>query len=174
MIKIVDGWEMLSVDCSEGLWREFKRQCGFNLSAATNEKVFSPSAEHDIYDCKNAVSKAESCAVWSSMIRNIFTKVKGEDDYIYALDWQHSEFKYIPENDRGNVNQSYFVNDEHGGFNVYLPKFYPDGDYYLFLAKDFSWGYLTDPWRKQITVYGDELRTEIFKNYEFLGFSVIL
>ena len=168
MIKIVSGWEMFPTDSSNGLWEEFEQQCTFNPSAKTGDKVFFPKVEYDIYDCSKAVLKAESCSDWTTRIRNIFIKVKGKAKHIYAFDWQHSEYKYTPEIDKGKVNKPYFVADAHGGFNVYLPKFYPDGDYYLFLAKDFSWGYLADPWRMQIIIYGDELRNEISRNCEFL------
>jgi len=170
MIKIVDGWEMLPIDSSDDLWKKFKQQCIFNPSIEIDNQVFSPKAEYDVYGCSDASLKAEECSDWTTVIRNIFIKVKDKDSHIYIFDWQHSEYKYTPEIDKGNVNESYFIDDGKGGFNIYLPKFYPDGEYYLFLAKDFRWGYLTDPWRKQITVYGDELRNEISRNCEFLKF----
>ena len=173
MIKVVEGWHMLPSKKSDELWDEFERWCKFSPSIEVDREAFSPNVEYDIYDCVNAISKAENDADWSKVIRSIFTKTKGVDEYIYALDWQHSEFRYIPEIDKGEVNKSYFVGDEGEEFNVYLPKFYPDGEYYLFLAKDFKWGYLTDPWRQQIIVYGDELRNEISKNSDFLEISLV-
>ena len=173
MVKIVDGWELISFKCSEEIWENFEQQCKFSPSIEVDKEVFAPKAEYDIYDCAGAFLKYENDNNWSNVIRNIFIKVKGSDEYIYALDWQHSELRYIPEIDRSEVNKAYFIDDDNGGFNIYLPKFYPDGDYYLFLAKDFRWGYLTDPWRQQIIVYGDELRNEISRNSKFLNISVV-
>jgi len=53
-----------------------------------------------------------------------------------------------------------FIHDENypcGGYNAYFPEFYPNGDYFFFVAKDLSWGYLTHPWQNKIWVYGDSL-----------------
>lgn len=69
-----------------------------------------------------------------------------------------------------------FISDEHfgnGGYYAYFPEFFPDGDYYLFFSKDFSWGYLTDPWRQQIFVYGEQLRQEIRAKAQFIGLILI-
>ncbi|MDT5187267.1 MAG: hypothetical protein QOJ20_3566 [Mycobacterium sp.] len=55
----------------------------------------------------------------------------------------------------------------------YPPEFYPNGDYYFFLAQDFSWGYLTHPWRRMAWVFGEPLRTK-FRNHSLqLGFAPV-
>ncbi|MDQ0899197.1 DUF2716 domain-containing protein [Paenibacillus sp. V4I7] len=36
-------------------------------------------------------------------------------------------------------------------------SFYPDGDYYLFINKDFLWGYLGHPWEQTISIFGGDL-----------------
>jgi hypothetical protein len=54
-----------------------------------------------------------------------------------------------------------FIIDErcdHGGYNVCFPEFYPNGDYYFFVAIDFRWGYFTHPWKMKLWIFGDELR----------------
>ena len=51
-----------------------------------------------------------------------------------------------------------------GGYNIYFPEFYPNGDYYFFIAKDFRWGYLTHPWLKKAWVFGDNLM-RLFQKY---------
>ena len=55
----------------------------------------------------------------------------GEDGWIYALDWQHSGFRYDPR--LPITERSHWVEDERyggvlgGGYNAYFPEFYPDG-----------------------------------------------
>ncbi|UJF35521.1 DUF2716 domain-containing protein [Paenibacillus hexagrammi] len=63
------------------------------------------------------------------------------EEYIYALDWQHESFLYSP-----------YLQD-----TIPSISFYPDGDYYLFLRKDFSFGFLGHPWEHSITIFGEEL-----------------
>ncbi|MEK5057992.1 sugar epimerase [Paenibacillus sp. FSL H7-0326] len=70
------------------------------------------------------------------------------DEFMYALDWQHESFLYNPHLETSRVAQTI--------------RFYPDGEYYLFLKSDFSWGYLSHPWEKTICIFGEEL----IKNFE--------
>ena len=66
----------------------------------------------------------------------------GEDDWIYALDWQHSGFRYDPR--RPVTEHDHWVEDERyggifgGRYNAYFPEFYPDGDYYFFVQRDLN------------------------------------
>jgi hypothetical protein len=78
---------------------------------------------------------------------------------MYALDWQHTCFRYNPRV-KNVIEYPVFIVDERycgGGYNVYFPKFYPDGDYYFFIAKDFRWGYFSHPWLKKVWVFGNDL-----------------
>lgn len=95
------------------------------------------------------------------------------DAFMYALDWQHTCFKYNPRIIDYNeypvfVKYDVPIKNEYvdwEGYNVWFPTFYPDGDYYFFIAKDFSWGYLTHPWLKKAYVFGDCLR-ELMLEYK--------
>ncbi len=93
----------------------------------------------------------------------LITCANGEKEW-YALDWQHSTFKFHP----GNIEeqQSIWVADERyygGGYYAYFPSFYPDGDYYFFIDVDFQNGYLGHPWRREVWIFGTELEKEIKK-----------
>jgi len=63
------------------------------------------------------------------------------DEFVYALDWQHESFLYSP-----------YLQD-----SIPSISFYPDGDYYFFVRKDFSFGILGHPWEHSITIFGQEL-----------------
>ncbi|EOH75671.1 DUF2716 domain-containing protein [Enterococcus malodoratus] len=98
-----------------------------------------------------------------------------DQKYMYALDWQHTCYEYYPQVKTRKENPTFILDERYhgGGYNAYFPEFYPNGDYYLFFSKDLSWGYLTDPWRQHIFVYGEQLRKEIQKNAQYLGFTLI-
>ena len=100
----------------------------------------------------------------------------GEDDWIYALDWQHSGFRYDPR--RPVTEHDHWVEDARyggvlgGGYNAYFPEFYPDGDYYFFVQRDLKWGYLGHPWRREIWLFGAPLVKRLSPELEALGFPV--
>ncbi len=108
----------------------------------------------------------------NDIIKSIFACCMDHDDYIYALDWQHSGFRYNPKSEMP-LEKSKFITDKRysgGGYNAYFPDFYPDGDYYFFIAHDFRWGYLTHPWQRKIWVFGDSLIEEIREHAAKIGF----
>lgn len=94
---------------------------------------------------------------------------------MYSLDWQHTCYEYYPRVKIRKENPAFILDseDSNDGYYAYFPEFYPNGDYYLFISRDLSWGYLTDPWRQQIFVYGEQLRKEIKKKSRYLGFTFI-
>lgn len=81
-------------------------------------------------------------------LKSIFAECMDEDDFIYALDWQHSCFKY---DSRVEEPYGYYMTYETlENTRAYFPFFYPNGDYYLFVSQDFNWGYFTHPWQKSL------------------------
>ena len=97
----------------------------------------------------------------------------GEDGWIYALDWQHSGFRYDPR--LPITEHDHWVEDERfrrlgGGYNAYFPDFYPDGDYYFFVQRDLNWGYLGHPWRRELWLFGAPLIEALSSRLEALGF----
>ena len=95
---------------------------------------------------------------FDNKIMDIFNDMllAGTDDenYVYALDWQHTCFKY-------------YLKEPTEGKNDYYMRvnFIPDGDYQFFLANDFSWGYLAHPWQQGIYAYGN-IMVEYLKQHE--------
>lgn len=80
------------------------------------------------------------------------------DQEIYALDWQHDAFLYLPGENREEVWY-----DAERKCHVYFPTYYPDGDYYFFIAQDYSYGILGHPWRKELYFFGEKLLAELEK-----------
>ncbi|MBW5449449.1 DUF2716 domain-containing protein [Cohnella sp. CFH 77786] len=73
----------------------------------------------------------------------VFKELTTEDEYIYALDWQHECYWYNP-------------HLPHGSKEWTIP-FYPDGDYYIFFPMDLSWCYFSHPWEKSVTLINEDL-----------------
>jgi len=113
----------------------------------------------------------------NGVMRGIFVQCMGDDGFMYVLDYQHTCFRYNP---RLEDHHTYpvFIEDtrfgEVGGYNVYFPKFYPNGDYYFFLAADFRWGYLTHPWLQRAWVFGRRLRQLFREHADDFGFVAVM
>lgn len=87
-------------------------------------------------------------------INSIFETLVPQDGFLYALDYNHDCFTYNP---RERIPLYYHYYDEERDCNVYFPSYYPDGDFYFFIASDWSFGMLGHPWRKELYLWGDEL-----------------
>ena len=68
------------------------------------------------------------------------------EDRIYALDWQHRCFWFAPH---------LFAPVDH--YDDWPISIIPNGDYYIFLAPDLSWGTFGHPWEWTICVFGEKL-----------------
>ncbi|MDR6227312.1 DUF2716 domain-containing protein [Desmospora profundinema] len=69
------------------------------------------------------------------------------EEYLYSLDWEHNCYHFNP------FLQISWVN-----------RFFPEGDYYLFLEKNFKWGYLGHPWEQSVCIFGVELIEQFQKS----------
>ena len=87
------------------------------------------------------------------VVNEIFKTISLSD--IYVLNWQHDCFEYNP-----NENIKLYYNLPNDERDFYFPSYYPNGDYYFFISKDFSYGMLGHPWRKEIYIFGEELIQE--------------
>lgn len=103
-------------------------------------------------------------------ILSVFIDCMGNDPYMYALDYMHACFKYDPRIKEKKPRPTFIADRrfENGGYNAYFPRFYPDGEYYLFVSKAFTWGYFTHPWLKKLWVFGDCLMQHIRSRMEWL------
>ncbi len=83
---------------------------------------------------------------------------------IYALDWQHECFDFDP-------RKGLWEKD------INSPPLIPDGDYYIFLNKDFSNVWFGHPWEMSVTLIGDKIvrkgieLLEEFKKIEITPFN---
>ena len=94
--------------------------------------------------------------VWSDkqekLVNSIFQSVDTTE--MYALDWQHDCFVFDP---RESIPLDHWYYDKAGDCNVYFPSYYPNGDFYFFVSKDWNMGLFGHPWKNEIYVMGEKL-----------------
>ncbi|MFF2528713.1 DUF2716 domain-containing protein [Brevibacillus sp. NPDC058079] len=138
----MNNWIPLSDEQYRLVWGKFYKDFNFKPSIHSSDwpsfRLPIPFVTFDIteYTDDDIDDLEEKC------VTNL-RAVTGSDDYIYALDWQHESYRYNPHLENGNVSRRI--------------GFYPDGDYYFFLNKDFMWGYLGHPWEQSISIFGEDL-----------------
>lgn len=161
---------LLSDDESKMIWDKVYKQLHFTPSINKNVVPFIINSPFVVYDISNLTD--DKIDIMDEVITDIFCKCIEDNECIYALDWQHSDFIFNPliKEDRSSIN----VQDLKymgGGYYAYFPSYYPDGDYYFFIAKDFRFGYLGHPWQQKVWVFGECLIREFEKNVYKLGFD---
>ncbi|MCL6604585.1 MAG: DUF2716 domain-containing protein [Paenibacillus sp.] len=159
-------WEILSDEEADFVWQTIRERFEFNSRDNLSPFLKLPEP-YQIYDIhlftsylkdKSITIDDEYYNTFNRYITDVFIKCMGSDEYIYALDWQHTSFKYNPNSPEIMPRVTHMEE-----FNVYFPDFYPDGDYYFFIASNFSWGYFTHPWTQELWIFGEELIAEIVK-----------
>ena len=165
-------WVILKDDEYHNVWDRVNSEFHFWPSMKNEHPTFEFQIPVDFYDLCDFRAYEENKLIVDETMKSIFVECMGDDDFMYALDWQHTGFRYNP---RVNTTIEYpvFIKDERyecGGYNVYFPEFYPNGDYYFFIAKDFRWGYLTHPWLNKAWVFGDRLMQLFQENAAKMGF----
>ncbi|WP_218058164.1 DUF2716 domain-containing protein [Streptomyces sp. Wb2n-11] len=69
----------------------------------------------------------------------------GPTDTLFALDWQHTSYRFAPQ-EVGGLGQ-----------RVWPLSPYPGGDCCIFIAEDFRFGSFGHPWEESLRLFGGEL-----------------
>jgi len=64
---------------------------------------------------------------------------------LYALDWQHTSYSFAPHRVGGHGRPPWPLSP------------YPDGDYYIYLSRDFRLGSFGHPWESSVCLFGQAL-----------------
>lgn len=100
------------------------------------EQIFDlKNFKHKIYmiDDNNDIVISEKFQFY---INNIFDKIF-KNETLYAIDWNHGTFEYSPK----EIDNVFGDNGE----ELPIPSYFPAGDDYFFVSKDFKKGILTIP-----------------------------
>ena len=164
-------YSILGEEESKQIWDRIYVELQFQPSVRVNTLPFQLSAPYLVLDLARAAQ--EQVEKLLTEVPSALAACLGEDEWMYALDWHHSYFRYDP---RLPVTEhSHWVEDERymgGGYDAWFPDFYPDGDYYFFVQRDLKWGWLGHPWRREIWLFGAPLVERLSLELEALGFPV--
>lgn len=167
---------LLSKQEDESIWNRIFDELQFNPNSVnrshnfTNNLPFKIDKPFVVYAIENMTD--EQIDKMERLIKRVFIQATKKGDKIYALDWQHSSFLYNPRED--SEQKSYWVSDSRymgGGYSAYFPSYYPDGDYYFFIAENFDFGYLGHPWRKEVWIWGESFIVQFQQIYKELGWD---
>lgn len=138
---------ILDQNLYNNLWDKIYKDFKFNPSVDVNKKPFEFNINYKVYKLKSLWNEEQE-----KIVNDIFREMSNDD--IYALEWQSDGFEFNPNEE---ITLGYHYHDNDRNCEVYFPSYCPNGDYYFFIAKDFSYGLLGHPWRKEIYVFGDDL-----------------
>lgn len=149
--EIMVNWRALSQIKQERIWSEVNQLIKWMPGSRFHHII--PPDPYRVFDISSGMSSKAGHNDVSRVLSDLETSIlkafqscTGEQDVIYAFDWQHDGYIFSP--------HQTMPKDEFGEWPV--PVF-PNGDYYFFFYQDFSWGLLGDPWKCTITVFGEEL-----------------
>ncbi|MCI9155998.1 MAG: DUF2716 domain-containing protein [Lawsonibacter sp.] len=164
-------YSILDEEESKQIWERIYTELHFQPSVRSGVLPFQLSEPYLVLDL--ACASEDQIDRLFAQVPEAFSQCLGEDNWIYALDWHHSYFRYDPR--LPITEHSHWVEDERymgGGYDAWFPDFYPDGDYYFFVQRDLKWGWLGHPWRREIWIFGDPLLDALSPTLEELGFPV--
>ncbi|MDO5518152.1 MAG: DUF2716 domain-containing protein [Clostridium sp.] len=144
----------------------------FKPSVADSAAPFEISEKYTVYDISKLTNREIDNL--DILMPKVFDRCIRKNEFIYALDWNHSCFKYNPTKEISPSSEciTWTSDDEYmgGGYNGYFPNFYPKRGYYFFIVNSFKWGYLAHPWQKKVWVFGEMLIEKIEKIKRDVGF----
>ncbi len=154
------AWQELDEGEYDSVWNRFERDFVFKPSVRPEHwpGIAEPS-QSETYGLSGFLDRDKShYASLNAEIQgwalDAFRRLlPSESDYLYALDWQHSCYTFFP-----HVS---FELDEFGDWTIPI---LPDGDYHIFLEREFKWGIFGHPWEQTLCVFGEQLLAILREN----------
>jgi len=150
-VAIGAAWEILTEDERETAWDRFYDEFNFRPSTRPQDwpgiKEPIPSVTYSISSFYRDWSNPRVLEKdLNTKILRAFQMCVGQEERLYVLDWHHNCYWLYPHRT--------FHAQRSRAWNVPV---LPNGDYYIFLAQDFSFGLFGHPWEQTICVFGQVL-----------------
>jgi len=152
------AWTALIDSEQNAVWDLFYEQFKFKPSTRASDwpGIVEPTGSvtfdiSHIFDGSEAARTLDEDALNVDSL-NLFRQCIVPGQKLYALDWQHPCYRFNP---FGCFDFSQFDNS--------MVPFIPNGDYYIFLADDFSFGTFGHPWEQTICVFGQPLLNVVMR-----------
>lgn len=154
----MSAWKLLLQSEYAAVWDSFEEQFDFKPHSNRFPGIQEPAGSI-IYQFEYSSAENLDKAVNDPNSKGLaaFQKLVLPNEAVYAPDWQHDCYRFYP----------------HLSFREWQIPILPDGDYSIFLAKDFSFGIFGHPWEQTICVWGDKLLAEFEKNRPLLFEKII-
>ena len=156
----MNNWEKLTEEDNNKTWNWFYKEFSFNPSTNPKDwpsiKSIKPKIKIDIL---NLWGNAYNETIWNNFLQKAieaFVNVTNPGEKIFALDWHHECFYVDPR----ELTPTILTDSESSNTVI---SFIPDGDYYIFITKDFENVWFGHPWEKTVTIIGSKL-INAFKN----------
>jgi hypothetical protein len=150
----MNNWKKLTEAQNNKIWDWFYKEFLFNPSTNPENwpsiKTSKPSIKIDI---TNLWGDNYNETIWNDFLQKAieaFINVTNFGEQIFALDWHHECF-YI---DPRELTPEMLTDDESSNTVI---SFIPDGDYYIFITKDFENVWFGHPWENNVTIIGSRL-----------------
>ena len=145
------GWQNLEDDEHEAAWDALYKVIGFWPSIRRGDwPGFGEPADSVTWSIGHVyASHSRQLRLGfelTSAVHDALREIVPEDSFVYALNWQHSCYRFSP-----HADFVYFHEDDWP-----IPVF-PGGDYYLFLDPRLRWGLLGHPWEQTMCAFGTPL-----------------
>jgi len=139
------NFQLLSEEEDEKVWKAFYNLFHFepSIDQFPGIKTERVHLKFDIKDCFSPnypYDKLEEFAL------DLFKNISSPGERLYSLDWHHPSYDFDPRKPM-----------ERGEFDEWIVPIFPNGDYYIFLTKDFNNVWFGHPWEQTITLIGDEI-----------------
>jgi hypothetical protein len=147
----MDKWNQLSESDYNRAWDRFYKVFDFRPSIKPEDwPGIREPAPSVTYSISHIYGNPEYAALESDLqvsARAAFQACARHDEAMYALDWHHPGYLFQPH----ALAESDFWP---------VPAL-PNGDYYIFLATDFRFGWFGHPWERTICIFGSPLLSAI-------------
>ena len=175
---------ILTDEQSNLIWDRFYEEFDFRSNSKINkdhsfdsESPFKIKKPYIVYAIENMTERHIN--EMDKIMKKCFSELMSDGRKMYALDWQHTSYKYDPEipcEIEEQWRKGLLIKDDSswGGYMAYYPPFYPDGDYYFFVEENFDFGLLGHPWRREIWIFGIELIEKLSPYTKSIGWSELM
>ncbi len=158
-----NAWKEIEKREYEDIWNKFEKEFHFKpkrtpvvLPSIKEPRPSETYSISHIYGC-GATHYEKMNNDLMNVTLSMFKQLVIPDDWIYALDWYHPAYRFFPH-----------VPFELDEFREWQVPILPDGDYYIFLEKNFIWGVFGQPWEQTMCFWAKELLEFLHENKPLL------
>ena len=148
-MQLMSAWEMQPIEDYEAVWSPFDREFCFRPSTRQFPGYREP-ADSVTYHIGHVYGDAESytrlTVDLSRKLIRAFRHCVDRGDFINVLDWPHPSYRFWP-----HASFDFKSEDEWP-----IPAL-PNGDYFIFISQDQTFGILGHPWEQTMCVFGRSL-----------------